>query len=231
MKAAEALYRGTLPCFHLNETEASTDGGRRLRGRGAILMLCMVAASFAAAKDVEIRSRIDIVDGTGGTHYEVTEVIRLGDVEESHTFLVRDSSTGDRYILGRLVDYQEGQASYSISDPKGEAFVRTSFAIPRISRNREDYLREARQNPALLSIPTILSLETNAGTWSDIHTAWDDWSPLRDLRHQVRPLMNASLLEGIERMRDSVFAQPSASPFAGGVSRAVGGRERPERRL
>lgn len=54
------------------------------------------------AADVELRNRFNVISADKRVQYEMAEVMRLGDTEESTTVLVRDVATGDRYVLQRL---------------------------------------------------------------------------------------------------------------------------------
>ena len=183
---------------------------------GTLLLMC--GSLFG---DTEFRTRFDVVAPDKRVQYEVTEVIRLSDTDESNTVLVRDTATGDRFVLQRLKSYAEQTSSWKISDPKGEAFVRASFPLPFTKRTRKEALQEARENPLLSTLPTVLTIETNGGSWSGLDMSWDEWSELRKLRHEIRGVTSFYLLEGIERMRDSVFAQPAAQGFYQLVGRFV----------
>ena len=187
-----------------------------------VAALCLLGLSpgiFAAG--VELRNRYNVVSADKRVQYEMAEVMRLSDTEESITVLVRDVATGDRYVLQRLKSYTEQTVVYKISDPKGESSIQTSFSLPFTKRTRLEALQEARDNPQLAAEPVIVTIETNGGTWSGVSTTWDEWAELRKLRHDIRSVTSFYLLEGIERMRGSVFAQPSAQAFDTIVARFV----------
>jgi hypothetical protein len=182
-------------------------------------VLFLVVLTSLAASATEFRMRTDFVGPGNRNHYEVVEVVKMSDEEESTSLLVRDSSTNDRFILKRVRSYTNRDVSWTISDVKNESFIRTSFSLPFTSKTREETLREGREHPNLTTLPAILMLETNGGRWDAVDTAWEEWAELRSLRHEVRRLMSFHLLEGIERMRDSVLAHQRGSTFMQLVAR------------
>ena len=187
----------------------------------ASALFVLLGVVSPAKADVEVRTRVDVVSADKRVHYEMVELIRIGDTEESNVVLVRDTATGDRYILHRLKSYTNRTSTWKISDTKGESLVQASFPLPFTKTTRREAMQEARDNPVLATLPTILTIETNGGTWSNLHTAWDEWAELRKLRHDIRRATSFYILEGIERMRDSVFAQPAAQGFYQLVGRFV----------
>ena len=181
----------------------------------------LIGVTPPANADVETRTRLNVVSADKRVQYEMVEVIRVGDTEEANVVLVRDTATGDRFVLQRLKSYTNRISTWKISDPKGESSIQASFALPFTKTTRREALQEARDNPLLMTLPTVVTIETNGGTWSNLHTAWDEWSELRQLRHDIRRATSFYILEGIERMRDSVFPQPAAQGFYHIVGRFV----------
>jgi hypothetical protein len=186
--------------------------------RYASLLFLVVLTSLGAGAS-EFRMRTDFVGPGNRIHYEVVEVVKMSDEEESNSLFVRDSSTNDRFVLKRVHNYADHQVSWTISDVKNESFIRVSFSTPFTSKTREETLREGREHPNLTTLPAILTLETNGGRWGAVDSAWEEWAELRSLRHEVRTLMSFHLLEGIERMRDSVLAHQKGSAFMQRVAR------------
>lgn len=188
-------------------------------------LLILFCASFTSVsgycQDTEIRIHTNIVGTGNGVQYEITEVIRLRETEDSNSLLVRDAVTGDRFVLEKATDYKERTSSWKIRDVKGDAFIETRFTLPYAAQTRKGALAEARENPMLSQLPTVMTVETNGGSWAGVHTNWDDWAELRKLRHEIRQVMSFYLLEGIERMRDSVFSQTAGQAFYGIVARFV----------
>ena len=188
--------------------------------RVAFTALSLLTTTMFAAQ-TELRSRSNVVGTDKRVHYELAEIVRLSDSDEANIVLVRDAATGDRYVLERLRSYTRKTSTWIIRDPKGEAAIQTRFPLPFAAKTRQEVLEEARENPALASVPTILTIETNGGTWSGLETSWDEWSELRKVRHDIRRATSFHLLEGIERMRDSVFAQPAGQGFYDLVAKFV----------
>jgi hypothetical protein len=146
-------------------------------------------------------------------HYEVTEVVRLTDDSDSNHLLVNDTEHG-QYILERRAEWADKEASYTIRDLSGRAYVKAAFKVTQFAaKTRDGMLREAAEQPDLKFLPTLLTLTTNGGEWRSVDTDARDWERLRQMRHSVRRTVPADLLEAIERMRGTIFATSEGSIF------------------
>lgn len=150
--------------------------------------------------------------------YELTAIERTDGDIDTDIVLVDDRGHG-LLLLQSQTDYQTQTAWYAITDAKGKALIRASFKLPFTAKTRAGTLAEAHAQPSLQMLPALLTIETNGGEWRSVDTDLQDWVRLRELRHAIRPTIPFFLLEGIERMRGSLFASTSALAYYGLVGR------------
>jgi hypothetical protein len=194
-------------------------GLQKLHKLRVILLLCCLSISGhlicaapegdpakAAGAVTEMRRHFVLRHNQAQTvHFELTEIIRMSD-EWSHTsLLVRDVGHGEVICEHRL-SFAEHEASESISDVSGKAFIRSSSATPWTSKTRKRTMEEAARNPALADMLTPVTITTPGGEWRSIDQEEKDWQRLRELRHSVRATVPFFLLEAAERMRGTVFS-------------------------
>lgn len=186
----------------------------------ALLFTATLLAEDAPHPVSEIRHHFQLLDSGQAILYDVTEISRTSDLTSEHYVLVRDDGHGD-FVLRSLWIYKDQTSSYRISDVKDRAFIQTSAKLPFTSKPSSKMLDEIRANPSLSDLPSILKIETNGGRWDGIEGDWDEQAQMRAFRRQLRQTTDFHLLEGVERMRGTLFTTDVASLFYSIVARFV----------
>lgn len=209
----------------------------RLKGLRLLALAVLTVVSSAltlhadsASAVQETRRHFTLALPNGGVIYEATEIIQIGDEDEANIIIV-DDVDGGRFILERTKSYPNHTVSYAILDAKRKAFVRTSWTTPFTSKTRLETLAEAKRTPSLRQVPAVVTVATNGGEWTSLDPDLGEWSTLRHLRHQIRPTVDFSLLEAMERMRGAIFAIPSGDIFSRLVANYVLYESRDEQKL
>jgi hypothetical protein len=171
-----------------------------------------------AAPVTDSRHHYVLRDADHVVHYEITALMRTDGDVDSDILLVDDRGHG-LLLLETQANYPTQTIWYVISDATRKAFFRATFKLPYTAKTRAGTLAEAHANPALQMMPTLLTLETNGGEWPSVDTDLREWKRLRELRHSIRPTIPFFLLEGIERMRGSLFATVSGDMYYSVVGR------------
>lgn len=188
----------------------------------AVLLLSTTPATHGSepAKVMEYRRHFQIVAAKDVVMYKFTDLTRVADDVDENLYLVHDEGYGD-FIMRRTWSFPEQTITHRISDIKDGAFIQYTYKTSLTSRTRRETLAEGRENPQLLDTPVAVTLETNGGKWEAIDTDWNDEAELRRLRNAIRQSLDFRLLEGIERMRGSVFATPVGEVFYVHIGRLV----------
>lgn len=167
------------------------------------------------------RRHMALVDQDGVEHYEVTEIQDQSKGEEDrHVLLVADAR-GGKYVFERTRSYLKNRVTWRIADPKRESYVEVGFDLPDLGPTAEQAFTNGRAMRDVLAQGAVVKLETNGGAWEALDGEWADWHSLRELRSGVRPTLSPLFLEGLERMRNTLFATPEAQPFYNMVGRLV----------
>jgi hypothetical protein len=168
----------------------------------------------------ETRRHFRVAAESGAVLYEGTEVTRASeDISETH-LLVSDSGDAN-VILRRLWAFKSQAVTYRISDVKDRTFIQVSYKLPFVAKTRRETLDEARGNTRLMDVPSIVRVETNGGRWDGFDTEWDEYTRLRQVRHDLRQTIDFWLLEAIERMRGTLFVTEFADTFLTLIGRIV----------
>jgi hypothetical protein len=176
-----------------------------MRRLSVLVIAALLTSVSAQAAETERRERLVLKDAKNSIHFEVTRIVRTSDDRDHEIALVLDRGYG-KVILERDHSFAKQLVIHRITDPKRETYIESRFGQPFTSTNRADTLEEARQHPELVDVPVTMTLSTNGGEWTGLETNWREWGELREVRRRVRASLSFSLLEAIERMRDSVFA-------------------------
>ena len=179
--------------------------------------LLALSASGEEPNTREFRQHYSLQTPDGSAIYDITKIVRLtsaaqGDRHQEAIYLMLDSGHGP-LVLTLARSYTDQTSTYTIADTKGRTYVRATFALPFTAKTRQETNEEAKQNPELYDVPAYVTISTNGGEWTSLSTDADEWSTLRRLRHQMRPTVDAYLLEGIERMRGTFFSTEDGSLF------------------
>jgi hypothetical protein len=188
-------------------------------------LLALLFTATLLAEDVprpvaDIRHHYQLLGPERAILYDVTEVTRSSELTSEHYILVRDEGHGD-FVLRQIWTFEDQTSSLRISDVKDRAFIQTSAKLPFTSKTRSEMLDEIRANPSLSDLPSVVKIETNGGRWDGIERDWDEQAPLRAFRRQLRQTTDFHLLEGIERMRGTIFTTDGAAMFYSIVARFV----------
>jgi len=182
----------------------------------ALLLTAICATSIGAETSqspvTEFRRHFRLVDRDKAPYYEATVVVRTSEEKDEKYVLIRDEGHGD-FILSGVWTFGDQRSISRLSDVKGRTYLQATYQYALTSKKRTDSLAEGQANPALLDVPAIFTLETNGGRWEGLHRDWDSAARLRDFRRQVRQTVDFSLLEAIERMRNTMFSTEEGSFF------------------
>jgi len=177
----------------------------------AVLLLFMPHHLSAAAPPT--REHKDVYDGTKRAMWTITEVNLPSSPRDEHWVLVRDVMLEEDWLFYRALDYEKHLVVYSVSDLRGEIFVRLKSPLDFSGDTREAFLAENQHNSALqAAVNAALTIETSASTHTGVETQWNDSSQLREWRSNLRRTMNPNLLDAIERLRP-VLQKAPLSPF------------------
>jgi hypothetical protein len=189
----------------------------------ALTILLLASTSFVNAEMkkapvTEFRRHFQYFDREKVPHYEATVVVRMSEEQDERFVLIHDEGNGD-FILSKVWTFGDQRSTSRLSDIKGRTYIQVSYKLPLTGTTRTETMAEARKNPDLTKVPSVVTLETNGGRWEGLETDWDSAARLRDFRRQVRQTIDFSLIETMERMRGTFFATDEGSYFYTAVCR------------
>lgn len=169
-------------------------------------------AEMKKAPVTEYRRHFQFLDLEKVPYYEATVVVRMSEERDEEFVLIHDQGHGD-YILSKVWTFSDQLTTSRLSDIKGRTFIQVSYKLPLTGSTRTETLAEARKNPDIMNVPSVVTLETNGGQWEGLDRDWQSAARLRDFRRQVRQTVDLSLIETMERMRGTLFATDEGSFF------------------
>jgi hypothetical protein len=163
---------------------------------------------------VEWRSHVTVNDARGDVLYVLTDMHRVEDAGGSSEVLVLDKVTGQRFLMTRKFDVENHRSLMQISDVAGKKYFRLWYLLPSAMKTRGDFTVVLELSPRLLDlVDPILTLETPGASHtvreSELSSAVTNGRWVSDLRESLDP----AFLEGLERMRSSLFGIAIGEPF------------------
>jgi hypothetical protein len=193
------------------------------RARKAALYCLLVLSSFSALaadldgasrQPVEWRSHSTVDDAHGNVLYVLTDIHRVRDAGGATVLLVYDKSTGQQFVMTRHYDIENHRSLMQVADVAGKKYFRQWYPLPSAAKTREELTAELESNPRLFDVADpVVTLETTAASHTaraseltriDPHARW-----VSELRESLDP----SFLEGLERMRASLFGTAVGATF------------------
>jgi len=179
--------------------------------RGALVVALLLPAFAGRAEDasrqpVEWRSHVTVSDARGNVLYVLTDMHRVDDAGGSTEVLVLDKVTDQRFLMTRKYDIENHRSLMQISDVAGKKYFRFWYLLPTAAKTRDEFAAELEANPRVFDVADpMMTLETPGSSHtvreSELSSAVTEGRWVSDLRESLDP----AFLEGLERMRGSVF--------------------------
>jgi hypothetical protein len=177
-------------------------------------------AAGASRPPAEWRTHVTVNDALGNVLYVVTDMHYVDNAGGRSEVLVLDKLTDQRFVMTRKYDVENHRSLMQIADVAGKKYVRRWYPLPSAAKTRDELSAELEANPRLFDIADpIFTLETPGSSYttreSELPKADTPARWVSDIRESLDP----AFLEGLERMRASLFGTTLAEPFYSTLAR------------
>jgi hypothetical protein len=184
---------------------------------GVVFSLLLVNAArteeSGAKPPVESRKHVTVNDARGNVLYVVTSITTVSDLGDAGYLLVLDKVTDQRYVVTSSYDIAGHRSLTSVSDVAVRKYIRVSHPLPFSAKNRDELATELQANPHLLDLADpIMTVETAEFSQTLHDTEISRIPPGARWLSDLRASLDPAFLEGLERMRTSLFGTTVGEP-------------------
>jgi hypothetical protein len=167
-------------------------------------LLALTLQVSAAPQMKEIRSHWRLVSDHGDTMFTVSQIQQLSEDEDHTIYLVTDGQS--RWQIDMIQSYWQQKSIKEFRDLESKAFVRMQYGYPYKSKTRSATIAEAKSSAAKMDFDPEVTFAASAASRTAHESEWKVEDNARKWRAELRKGLDSGLLEGIEKMRGTVFS-------------------------